>query len=270
MRELAKTQFRTFAIKVPNQPPQMNVRSTYADAFPPAERKVAPMPMPPALFLPDSAYKIHVDIQKHLTEVFGAFIDGVCGAICSAWEKWQSAATLTGVVINGPVAAGGQMNGPPLGPLILAAAPSSKPSEASFSKVVADVVGSGWDTYVATIKVPGMPWYPAFAAFPGPTAPPTPNAPCPLAALTQVTTSVSKAALKAKMIAALGDGAAPHHVELFDSIADAVEKCFTVWQGATMVTNVLGTGPVPTFAPPFVPVGPVVGGLGNMTPGGFV
>jgi hypothetical protein len=37
-----------------------------------------------------------------------------------------------------------------------------------------------------------------------------------------------------------------------------------------MVTNVLGTGPVPTFAPPYVPVGPVVGGVANMTPGGFV
>jgi hypothetical protein len=37
-----------------------------------------------------------------------------------------------------------------------------------------------------------------------------------------------------------------------------------------MVTNVLGTGPVPTFAPPYVPVGPVVGGVGNMTPGGFI
>ena len=36
-----------------------------------------------------------------------------------------------------------------------------------------------------------------------------------------------------------------------------------------MVTNVLGTGPVPTFAPPYVPVGPVVGGVGTMMPGGF-
>jgi len=27
-----------------------------------------------------------------------------------------------------------------------------------------------------------------------------------------------------------------------------------------MVTNVMGMGPVPAFAPPYVPVGPVVGG----------
>jgi hypothetical protein len=37
-----------------------------------------------------------------------------------------------------------------------------------------------------------------------------------------------------------------------------------------MVTNVLGTGPVPTFAPPYVPVGPVVGGIANMPPGGLI
>ena len=36
-----------------------------------------------------------------------------------------------------------------------------------------------------------------------------------------------------------------------------------------MVTNVIGTGPVPTFAPPYVPGGPVVGGVGSMPPGGL-
>jgi hypothetical protein len=72
------------------------------------------------------------------------------------------------------------------------------------------------------------------------------------------------------MIANLGEPKAAHHQELFDCIAGAFEKCFTLWQTTTMVTNVLGTGPVPTFAPPFVPVGPVVAGVGNMLPGGFV
>jgi hypothetical protein len=60
-----------------------------------------------------------------------------------------------------------------------------------------------------------------------------------------------------------------YHQELFDAITDAFDKVFTIWQASTMVTNVLGTGPVPTFAPPYVPVGPVMGGVANMTPGGF-
>ena len=71
------------------------------------------------------------------------------------------------------------------------------------------------------------------------------------------------------VIGALGDPMAPHHQQLFESIADAVEKCFQLWQTTTMVTNVLGMGPIPTFAPPVVPAGPVLGGMANMTPGGF-
>ena len=55
-----------------------------------------------------------------------------------------------------------------------------------------------------------------------------------------------------------------------DSIADAFEKVFQIWQTSTQVTNVMGFGPVPTFAPPVVPMGPVVGGLGAMLPGGLV
>jgi hypothetical protein len=72
------------------------------------------------------------------------------------------------------------------------------------------------------------------------------------------------------MIGLLADPKALHHKELFDCVADAFDKCFKIWQGATQVTNVLGTGPIPTFAPPFVPAGPVLGGVGTMTPGGFV
>ena len=76
--------------------------------------------------------------------------------------------------------------------------------------------------------------------------------------------------MKLQMIGQLADPQAMYHKELFDCICDAFEKCHTIWQASTMVTNVLGTGPVPTFAPPYVPVGPVVGGVGNHAPGGFV
>jgi hypothetical protein len=43
-----------------------------------------------------------------------------------------------------------------------------------------------------------------------------------------------------------------------------------VWLVSTMVTNVMGQGPIPTFAPPYVPVGPVVGGIGVQLPGGMI
>jgi hypothetical protein len=80
---------------------------------------------------------------------------------------------------------------------------------------------------------------------------------------------VGKAALKNAMSAA-DLGGSREHQNLYEALAEAFEAAFNIWKVTTMVTNVLGTGPIPTFAPPYVPVGPVVGGTGTMTPGGFV
>jgi hypothetical protein len=160
--------------------------------------------------------------------------------------------------------------GPPLTPLILSSAPKSTPQELKYTKAISQTIGTAWTSYTASIKVPGLPWYPAFASVPSPVAPPMPNVPMPVVALTQAAALVSQSALKSQMIANLGESDAFHHKELFDCIAGSFEKCFQIWQVSTMVTNVMGTGPVPTFAPPAVPVGPVVMGVGNMIPGGFV
>ena len=272
MQQLAKLQFQSFAIKLPTdwrQPQGNPAAKHYTDAFPPAERTGVPTPMPPALFLPASMNKYHTDTAKKISDQFTAYIDGICSAICSAWGQWQSMATMVGVLVNGPTASVGQVVGPPLTPLIMASGPKATPQELKYTNAIANTIGTAWLSYTATIKVPGLPWYPAFAAFPSPVAPPMPNIPAPVIALTQVTVSVSKMMLKNQMIGGLGDPKAMHHKELFDCIADAFEKCFQIWQTSTMVTNVLGTGPVPTFAPPFVPAGPVLGGVGTMTPGGF-
>jgi hypothetical protein len=204
----------------------------------------------------------------HIDKI-GKFIDGICSAICSAWSQWQTASTLVGVMINGPTAAMGQVVGPPMGPLILASAPKETPMLLKYSTAVANAINTAWLSYTATIKVPGMPWYPAFTAFPSPVAPPTPNIPCPVIALTQVDATMQTMALKSSMVGLLGDPMAPFHDKLFEAISEGVNKCLLTWKSTTMVTNVLGTGPIPTFAPPYVPAGPVVGGVGNMTPGGF-
>jgi hypothetical protein len=177
---------------------------------------------------------------------------------------------MVGLVVNAVTASGGQLVGPPWTPLIMASAPKVGPSQLKFSTAVANTLGTAWQTFTATVKVPGLPFYPAFAAFPGPMAPPMPNVPVPFAALTQVPVAIGVPALKSHMVAALGDPTAPFAPQLFESIADAFDKCYNIWKVSTQVTNVLGTGPIPTFAPPYVPVGPVVGGMANMMPGGFV
>jgi len=272
MQALAKMRFRSFAIHLPTdwrEPSGDPAGWQYRAAFQPAELAALPPPFPPALFMSASANKYHCDTARHVSDGFTAYIDGVCSAVCAAWSQWQSIATMTGVVINAVTAAAGQVAGPLLMPLIMASAPKSTPMELKYSNAIALAVSTGWLSYTATIKVPALPWYPAFAAVPSAVAPPTPNIPSPVAALAQVTVPVSKAVLKAQMIGNFAYPTALHHSEFFDSIADAFEKCFQIWQTSTMVTNVMGTGPVPSFAPPFVPVGPVVGGVGNMPPGGF-
>jgi hypothetical protein len=270
MQQLARLKFTSFNLKVPSNwkdPSGDPGGDHYGRAFKPDEKASSPG-MPP-LFQPASLNKYHTDTQKMHIGKIGSFIDGTCSAICSAWSQWQTAATMVGIVINAVTATGGQIVGPPWTPLILASAPKASPMEMKYSNVIAQVIGTAWLSFTATVKVTGMPWYPAFAAVPSPVAPPAPNVPCPFAALTQVPMSISCNVLKMQMVGQLGDPNAPFHKELFESIADAFEKSYNLWKVSTMVTNVLGTGPVPTFAPPYVPVGPVVGGVGTMTPGGF-
>lgn len=268
MKQTAKALFMANALKVPKdwQQPSGEAGSQYSKAFKAGE--LATAPGAPPLFIPASVNKYHTETQKMLNDKFGGFIDGICDAICSAWSTWQSAATMVGIVINAVTATGGQVVGPPLTPLILAQGPKDTAMMAAYSASVATAVGTLFLSATAAIKVTGMPWYPAFAAFPSPVAPPTPNVPCPLIAIAaSVPNILKKDALSGMMIGA--HATAPYAKELFDAISGAIETAVPIWLSTTMVTNVLGTGPIPSFAPPYVPVGPVVAGVGTMTPGGF-
>lgn len=270
MKNLAKVAFKAKAIKLPvdwQQPSGDPAGKQYPDAFKPSERFVPPDPS--KLFVPASSNKYHVDTVKQVSDKFEKYIDGICDAIAQGWSTYHSTVCLTTVNVMGPTAMGGMLVGPPLTPLILASGPKATANEMKYTKVIATVVGTGFTSWQSSVKVAGMPWYPAFAAFPGPMAPPMPNVPVPLVALTQVNASLQDSALKGQMVGQLGDPKAQHHQELFESVAKAVNQCFTMWTATTMVTNVLGFGPIPTFVPPFVPVGPVVGGMANQTPGGM-
>jgi hypothetical protein len=272
MKQLARLKFSSNALKVPDQwkqPTGDPAAKHYGDAFTAAEKATALDTVMPPLFLPHTPNKYHTGVQKQMNQIFGKYLDGICDAICSAWSQWQSLASMVGVVIIGPVATVGQVVGPPLTPLILATGPKASPQEMKYTNAIANVIGTGWLTYTATIKIPGLPFWPAFALFPSPAAPPMPNVPVPVITLTQVAVSVSPAVMKPQMIGMLGDPMAMYHKELFDAVCDAFDKCFTIWQASTMVTNVLGAGAVPTCIPPIFPPGPVIG-AGNMPPGGFV
>jgi hypothetical protein len=265
VQQLARLKFTSFNLTVPTswKDPQGDAGDQYGRAFKPNEKMSTPG-MPP-LFQAATMNKYHTDTQKmHIAKV-GAFIDGICSAICSAWSKWQSTATLVGVVITGPAALGGQIVGPPLTPLILAEAPKATPMELKYSTVIATVIGTAWLTFTATVKVAGPMWYPGFLLVPAPSLPPLPNVPCPFAALIQVPVSISASVLKMQMVGQLADPQAPFSAELFESISDAFEKTYNLWKVSTLVNNVMGVG-----AGPGTPIVPApLAGTGTMLPGGF-
>jgi hypothetical protein len=143
---------------------------------------------------------------------------------------------------------------------------------AAVAKGFAGPVSNAWNLWASSLRVPGMNWYPAFACFPGPVAPPTPNVPMPLVTLAGNSEALSASRLKAAIRQALGPQAQdPQASAAIDGFADDFALRFIRYQANVKVTNVMGGGPVPTYAPPYGPnCGPVTGGSATMLPGGFV
>ncbi|MCB9739015.1 MAG: hypothetical protein H6747_07090 [Deltaproteobacteria bacterium] len=271
LKQLVKAAFKAHAIALPTdwkQPSGDPDGKQYVDAFKMGEHAV---PFSPTmLFIPATPNKFHVDAAKKSHNEFEAYIDGICDAICNAWNIWRAQAKFQNLKVMAVSAIGapGCLKGPKLENLIMMTAPKSKPAELDYSKAIAKHLSKAWAQWQDGVAVPGLPWYPAFAAFPGPQAPPMPNIPTPLIACPSTgMAEMTPAKLKKGMCDALGDSGAMHHKELFDSVAKGVAAVFIQWLGTQQVMNVLGKGPIPTFAPPFVPVGPVVAGDNIAVPG---
>jgi hypothetical protein len=268
MENLAKVKFASFALRVPEnwqEPSGDPAADHYSKAIQPSEKVTSPAVGAPLLFTPASMVKYHTDTQKMLQSGFGDYIKNICSAICSAWSQWQTAATMVGIVVTGPMASVGQIVGPPLGPLILASAPMDSPMKAKYSTAIANAIGIGWLTFTATVKfAPPLPLWPAYAAVPTPVAPPMPNVPQTFAALMQVPVSISANVLKTQMIGLLADPKAQYHQQLFEAVATAFEQCYTTWKASTMINNVTA---IATGGTPISPI-PAVG-TAIMPPGGF-
>ncbi len=266
MSNLAKNNFRSNSIKLPKDWSEPG--DQFSDAFKESE-KSAPPNSPTTLFKEATQNKYHVDTAREIGKKFGKYIDGICGAICGAIDKWMKMMTITTCVINataGIIPPSGVM-GPPLMPLIMSSAPKATAQEAKYSNAIANALSTLWQAWQSGLTgVLNFP--PNFASFPGPVCPPTPNIPMPLGALSSPgEAGLSAASLKGMMMANLADPAALHAPELFDAISQAFNTVFQTFKSSTMINNVLGTGPVPSFAPPAAPVGPVAGGAVIPKPG---
>jgi hypothetical protein len=142
----------------------------------------------------------------------------------------------------------------------------------AYCKAVAEGLSDQFDKCHKKVMCPGLPNYPAFAAFPGPMAPPMPNVPMPMIAypsamMAEITQPKLKDAMVAKLSSKVKDkDDAKLHVAIFDSIAFAISPNFLVWLAAQTVKLVMGKGPT-TFGPPPLPAAPVVGGDNIAAPG---
>lgn len=192
----------------------------------------------------------------------------LCDAICSAHDLWRNGAHFDGIQIHGPTATGGRLVGPPLLDSLRMGLRSQGTSSAprEVAEAVAVGLGEQWTRFADSVRIPGLAWYPSFAAFPGPMAPPTPNVPMPLAACTMDRAALSARALEQAITRArrspTGD-----EPRLFTALATAFALVVDTWLPSQLITNALGTGPVPSFAPPASPVGPVVAGHVIASPG---
>jgi hypothetical protein len=193
------------------------------------------------------------------------YTDRVCTAISSGLQAWQAQAKFKNIKIMAIAAIGapGCLDGPNLGSLMKPLCPQSTTWERQMTEVVARAVGSAWADQQRSVTVPGLPWYPAFAAWPGPMAPPTPNVPTPFVACPQRSVQQTASAIKD----AIRGSTLAHASEVAGGVSAGFQAGFLSWVGGVIVRNVLGKGPVPSFAPPYVPVGPVVNGSVISIPG---
>ncbi|MGE0116918.1 MAG: hypothetical protein AB7S71_15515 [Dongiaceae bacterium] len=144
---------------------------------------------------------------------------------------------------------------------------------AEIARILARELAAAWNAWAAGFQAHLPSAYPSFAAFPGPMAPPTPAPPIALAR----GSSVGETSLRASVLAGkLGPALRLHTTKVrggspdqaIRSLAEWVDISFQEWKGLTKLVGVMGKGSVPTFAPPYVPVGPVV--MGDNTSAGPV
>jgi hypothetical protein len=274
MKPAGQVVFASYQLKLPSQfkPPSGNTaQDHYKKAFKDSERSAMPQLIPPWFTPAQAGMKLYVDSCDKVGNEFKSFHDDMIDAIGMAHTQWKMQAKFKDIKIAAAVAVGapGCLDGPELESGIKNAmiCASWTGQKAKYRDAVAKGVSKMFKEWQSKVTVPGLPWYPAFVAFPLASAPPMPNVPTPLAACMSagMMSMTMPAKMRDAMVEALDGGLKDkdpdkQHKALFDAIATVVSVAFASWLPQQQVMMVMGKGPVPSYAPPYVPVGPVVGG----------
>jgi hypothetical protein len=197
-------------------------------------------------------------------ESWAGFIEAARDAITKGVEQWASSAGVAGGEINGgtvfiaPGALNSEVTFLPAveDALFQAGAPGD------VSAAFAGVSWEGWRGWVTGYNLSLADALRSFVAVPGPEAPPTPLAPVRLKdGTSHGSIAMSAAAQRQALLELLKPRLKePGAMAAIKRYAKWYEKSFDDWFQHTTVQNLIATGPVPSFAPPYVPVGPVVRG----------
>lgn len=189
-------------------------------------------------------------------------------------DMWRLQAYFNNITIMGQTAIGnpGCLSGPDLTPWITQAPGVSNATGyfRTLTNSVAEGVAHNFKQWQDAVTVPGLPWYPMFAAFAGPFAPPIPNIPMPLiVCVSQHQNKImSPTQLESAIKTSLPSDFLLSEMDLFYfPLTVNITSYLTSWLCSQQVMMVMGMGPVPTFNPPYVPVGPVVNGYVIPSPG---
>lgn len=274
VKTLGQPVFASYNLKLPSQfkPPSGNTAEDhYKKAFKDSERNCMPQLIPPWFTPAQSGIKYYVDSCDKVGNDFKSIHDDMLDAIGMAHNQWKMQAKFKDIKIAAALAIGapGCLDGPELESGIKNApmCASWSGNKAKYRDAIAKGVSKKYKEWQDKVTVPSLPWYPAFVAFPLASAPPMPNVPTPLAACpsAMMTSMIQPSQMRDAMVEALDGGLKDkdpdkQHKALFDAIATVVAAAFAQWLPLQQVMLVLGKGPVPSYAPPYVPVGPVVGG----------
>jgi hypothetical protein len=217
-------------------------------------------------------YEKEIAIVTKDTE-WSTWLERAMDAVSHAVAVWSTQVKFVNVTINGAIAEGppGTLDGPSLNPQLCSLMVNSGIPD-DIAKKTSKAIASLWEDWQSKVVIPRLAWYPSFAAFPGPLAPPTPNLPTPLIGLASsgIASVVNVEVILAKLEAELGSLAksqgAANNLEHF---SQSFSMRFPMWAAATMVQNVIGHGPVPTWiGEPGTPYsGPVANGEVIPAPG---
>lgn len=277
---LGNLKFFSHGLKLPvswQAPSGQDGSKQYGDALKPDEKVAAPQVVPP-WFMPAEPQKYFQDSADKVGKEFKSFHDDLLDAIGFAHNMWKLQCKFQNLQIMGPSVIGspGCLTGPELESLIKTApmVASYTGNKAKYRDAVAKGVSKCFKDWQDNVMIPGLPLFPAFAMFPGPMAPPMPNVPVPLVSCPSpmMTRMAMPDQIKQEMVSALDGGMKrddkdKQHEALFDAIATVVSMAFMMWLPQQQLMCVMGKGQIPTFAPPFVPAGPVVAGDNIAVPG---